>query len=102
VPKKVYVTNKSGHNFQDALRFGDEIIYLSEGRVSPFAVNSLYRDFAEALRDSTPEDYLVMTSLPILSIIAASILARKHGRLNILIYREGKYCERNIMVDELL
>lgn len=100
---KIYVTNKSGHDYSDAMRFGDEIVFLSEGRIkNPNAVNDLYRSLAAKLSSSAAEDYIVITSLPVLSALACAIMARKHGRLNLLVFRDGKYSERNISIDELL
>jgi chloramphenicol O-acetyltransferase len=98
---KVYIVNKSGHNYEDALRFGKELIFLTEGRIKQISVNNIYREVSEKMKDSSPDDYLIITSLPIISAIAASVLARKHGRLNLLIFKNGKYLERNISLDEL-
>jgi hypothetical protein len=99
---RVYITNRSGHDYSDAYRFGTEIVFLSEGRISALAVNKIYRDLAEKLKDSTSKDFIVITSLPLLSAIACSILAYKHGRLNILVFKDGRYIERNIKIAELL
>lgn len=99
---RVYITNRSGHDYSDAYRFGDELIFLSEGRISALAVNKTYRELAEKLQNSKPDDYIVITSLPMLSAIACSILAAKHGKLNILVFKDGRYIERNIKIKELL
>ena len=104
---KVYIVNKGGHNHEDAQRFG-ELVALSEGNINRFAANSIYRRFVTLLRNSSPEDYILITGLSIMSSIACSIFARLHGRLNLLLYkttrgeREGYYVERTIMIDELL
>ena len=104
---KVYIVNKGGHNHEDAQRFG-ELVALSEGNINRFAANSIYRRFVTLLRNSSPEDYILITGLSIMSSIACSIFGRLHGRLNLLLYkttrgeREGYYVERTIMIDELL
>lgn len=99
--RKVYIINKSGHNYSDAERYGT-LCYLSSGHVKSVDANSIYRDLALKLADSSEYDYLVITSLPIMSSIACSILARKHGRLNLLIWKGNRYLERNLMIDQLL
>lgn len=97
----VYIINKSGHDYHDAERFGS-LCYLTSGRISNLDANSIYRDLCRKLKDSTADDYILLTSLPVVSSIACSILARKHGCLNLLIWQKGHYLERNIMIDQLL
>lgn len=99
---KVYIVNKSGHDFSDAERFG-ELVYLSEGSVNPFLVSRIYREFSEILKDSQPQDCLVISGLQVMNAIASAILARVHGRVNWLQWhpRDGKYRKRTVMIDEL-
>lgn len=95
---KVYVINRSGHDYSDAHRFG-RLVFLTEGKIKQLEVNNLYRDLCDKLQDSTPNDYLLLTSMPILSSLAASILAAKHHKLNLLLYKAGRYIERNIVIE---
>lgn len=102
---KIYVVNRGGHNHEDAKRFG-EIIFLSEGLMNRYAVTQIYRQFATILRDSEPEDYILVTGLTIMNSIACSIFSRLHGRLNLLLYKSssdgGRYVERVLRIDDLL
>jgi len=104
---KVYIVNKGGHNHIDAERFGD-LVFLSEGSINRYAANSIYRRFATILEDSSPEDYILITGLSVMSSIACSIFSHLHGRINLLLYKttrgekEGYYIERTIILDELL
>lgn len=98
---KVFVVNKSGHDFSDAQRFGT-LHYLSNGAVDKYAVNKIYRSFANLLRDSQPEDYILITGLTMMSCIACSCFSYLHGRLNMLIYKDGRYIERKLFLKELL
>ncbi|KKM80220.1 hypothetical protein LCGC14_1342030 [marine sediment metagenome] len=50
MPKKVYVTNRGGHSYEAAEKFG-EIIYITEGTLNRFATNSLYRAFIDGMKD---------------------------------------------------
>ena len=92
--KKVYIVNKSSHDFSPAESFG-EVIFLSEGLMSRYATNNMFRTFSEVMRDSGPEDYIVHTGLDVMSSIACAIFAHKHGKLNLLLFKNGKYIERN-------
>ena len=100
---KVYIVNKGGHDYSPAEEFG-ELVPLSEGKVNSFQVSRLYREFSYILKESSPNDYLLISGLPTLNVIAASILARKHGRIRILQYEPelGTYRKREIVIDNLI
>jgi hypothetical protein len=55
----------------------------------------MVRLFEEAMVLSGPEDYIVPCSLNVMNAIACAIFAHKHGRLNLLLYKDGVYIERN-------
>jgi len=104
----VYVVNRGCHDHSDAERFG-KLVYLSEGAVNRYAVANMYRQFIEQMEDSKSDDYILLTGLSVMSSIACSIFARKHGRLNLLLYKSsrtpgerGHYVDRAILIDELL
>jgi hypothetical protein len=90
----VFIVNKSSHDFSAAKHHG-ELIFLSEGPMNRYATNSMVREFGEAMKDSTAEDYIVPCSLNVMNSIACAIFAHKHGRLNLLLFKEGSYIERN-------
>ena len=92
---KVYIVNKSTHNFSRAEEFG-KLVFMSEGRLNRYATNDMSRKFSDAMRNSTKEDYLLPCSLNTANIMAGAIFARKHGRLNLLLFKPstGEYIER--------
>ena len=92
---KVYVVNKSSHNFSKASAFG-EVVYLSEGRMSRYEPNKMARRFMEKMKDSQPDDYLLMCGLSTMNSIACALFAMKHETLNLLLYKNGRYLERNL------
>lgn len=98
---KVYVVNKGGHDYSDAERFG-ELVYLSEGTQNRFAAGAIYRAFVEVLQDSNRGDYILVTSMNVLNSIASAIFARKHGKLNLLLFQAGRYEPRELDIDSLL
>lgn len=104
--RKVYVTNKGGHDYSAARRFG-ELVFCTEGSIPRFNTSHMYREIEEVMRDSDPEDYILLTSLTTLNVIAAGYFAHKHGRLNLLLFQpqngkssEGQYVERVIVYNQ--
>lgn len=95
MPKpKVYVVNKSGHDLSDAERFGD-LVYLTTGRQKLFNAHTQARRFAEIMADSSPDDYLLLTSLNVLCSLATAILIQKHGKLNLLLWISDEHYNRH-------
>jgi len=99
--RKVYVTNRGGHSYDAAEKYG-EIIYVTEGTLNRFAVSSLYRAFVDVMSDSSKDDYILITSMSVVNAIGAAVFARKHGCLNLLLYRGDEYIVRNIDIDSLI
>jgi len=91
---KVYVVNKSSHDFSSAEKYG-KLVFCTEGRMNRFATNDMVRKFSDAMRNSCKEDYVLLCALSVMNAIACSVFARKHGTLNLLLYKEGEYIERN-------
>ena len=98
---KVFVPNRGGHDYSAAARYG-ELVYVSEGLVNRWNLNEMYRMWAAALVDSSPEDFILETSLNSLCSIGASCFAYRHGRLNLLLFKDGDYIERKIVISELI
>lgn len=95
---KVYIVNKAGHDFSSARKFG-ELTYLSEGPINRYSLTAMYREFSDKLKDSSPDDFIVPTGYSIMTMVAAVIFAHKHGRINVLLYKEGNYMARNLVLD---
>lgn len=95
---KVFIVNNSTHDFEAAKKFGD-IIFLSEGPMNRYATNNMFRQFDTMLKDSSPEDLIVPCALNIMNTIACVLFAVKHKRLNLLLFKNGEYIERNHVFD---
>lgn len=93
---KVYVANKSAHDFSDAEKYG-RLIFVTEGKLNRFNVNDMHRRASDAMSKSKASDYIVPCSLNVLNSIICSTFAVMHGRLNLLLFKEGSYVERNIV-----
>jgi hypothetical protein len=98
--RKVYIVNRSAHDFSRAKDFG-ELVYLSSGEINRWNTNHMARIFEEVLASSSKEDYLVLCSLNIMNSIASAIFSHLHGRLNILLYKDGRYIERNLVFGQI-
>jgi hypothetical protein len=100
--KKVWITNKSGHDFSPAEKFG-QLLFLTSGVLpSKFSVNMLYRTFVEALENSSPNDYILIAGPSTALAVLVAIFAQKHGRVNFLIHdtKDNKYEERCLVLRE--
>jgi len=97
----VYIVNQGGHNYTDAQRFG-RLVYLSEGAINKFSVSKMYRIFADRLKQSQPEDYILISGLTVMSAIACACFGHLHKRLNLLLLKNERYVERKLMLDSLL
>ena len=91
---RVYIVNKSSHDFSSAERFG-KLIFLSEGPMNRYSTNNMHRLFKEVMRGSSSNDYIVPCALNVMNSIACAIFAYKHGKLNLLLFKNGDYLERN-------
>jgi len=94
--RKVFITNRSAHDFGPAEKYG-KLIFLSEGPINRYATNSMHRMFESMMKDSSKTDHIVLCSLNVMNSIACSVFVHKHGRLNLLLFKDGKYIERNLV-----
>jgi len=101
IEQKVFIANAGAHDYTDASRYGT-VIFVTKGTLAKFGVGLMARKWADALRDSGPNDLIVASSLTTLCAIGAGMFARKHGCLNLLLFRNGKYMERRLMLDQLM
>lgn len=98
---KVFIPNKGAHDYSQAATFG-ELAFLSEGDIGPFSIGEMYRVLAEGLKDSCPEDLLVITGLGRISALAASMFSYKHGRVNMLLWTGTGYVRSDVVMSNLI
>jgi hypothetical protein len=98
--RRVFIPNRSRHDFSKAERFGTPV-FLTSGLINRLETSQMCRVLEGALESSSPDDLLLPSSLTVLSMLAGVILAMKHGRLNMLIYCDGDYVERNVNFTDL-
>jgi hypothetical protein len=97
----VYVPNKGAHDYEDAKKYG-ELVFLTTGVVERYRTNTIYRTLMLGMNDAQEDDYLLVSSLSILNSIISGILARKFGKINFLLFRDGKYLLRTVNIDSLI
>ena len=94
--KIVWVVNYKHQDIDSAAKFG-ELRKLTEGNINVFALDLLLKRFADSLKDSCNEDYLLPCGSIIINMIASVVMLEKHGVLNLLIFdlRTKEYVRRS-------
>lgn len=98
----VWVINRSAHDYSGAARWGS-VRHMTEGPVNRYNTGKIFRLLNEPLRESRPNDYILLTGLTVMACIACSIFALRHKRLNLLIFRPAThtYVERRMNLEDL-
>lgn len=96
--RKVFVLSDGGHNYEAAEQYG-QIVICSEGALHKDDISQMYRILSDALYDAKADDYILVSSLTSLCMVGAAIMANNFGKLNLLIYRDGRYVERNLVLE---
>lgn len=91
----IFVPNKGSHDYGDAARYGT-VQYITKGEQNRFAIGTMVRNWAKAIRMSSPDDYILLSSLTNLCCVGCALFAMKHKRLNLLLFRNDKYIERKL------
>ena len=99
--RKVFVLNNGGHNYSDAERFGD-VVFCTEGSLAKWDISQMYRELEIALLDANADDFILIGSLASLCSVAAAIMASRFGEVHFLIFKDGKYVQRDLMLENQL
>ena len=97
--RTVYILSDGGHNYDDAQRFGT-IKFCNITVRNKDDISQMYRELKECLLYSDYEDLLLISSLTSLCCVATHILTELHGRVNFLLFHDGKYVERNLVYND--
>ena len=96
---KVLVLNKGPHDYSDAEFFGD-LVFCTEGSLKRDDIAQMYRELSPFIEQSAADDCILLTSLTSLCSVACAMFAARHGRLNLLIYDNGTYINKSIILDK--
>ncbi|MFA5699119.1 MAG: hypothetical protein WC954_05245 [Sphaerochaeta sp.] len=101
---KVFVINDAGHDFSMAEQYG-ELVVMTKGSFSPFETSNIFRAYEKFIAESSPDDYILLSGYTVMSCIACSMFASRHGKLNLLIYKhkamEPHYVSRRISFERV-
>lgn len=100
---KVYIVNEGSHDYSDAGQYG-ELVTLSEaGKISRHSPSTIFIEFIKVLKDSSSDDYLLLSGLALVNAIAAGIMSRLHGKVNFLLFHQNKgtYIKRDVSFTSL-
>ena len=101
IDRKVFIANQGAHDYTDALRYGT-LVYVTKGTLGKHALGTMARSWADVIRDSHSEDMIVSSSLTTLCSIGTALFAMKHKRLNLLMFRNGQYILRTLLLEQLI
>ena len=96
---RVYVSNFAGHDYADAQRFG-ELRPITMGFISFQSLDRVKFQIAEGIRDSRPEDFLVLSGTNIVNVLAALLWMSMHGKVRILNYDKSTHKYREIVLSD--
>lgn len=98
---KVFVINKSCHDFTPAEKYG-KLVFISTGVIGKFNTGTMFRAAKRAVAQATAEDYILITGQGIMSSIVCGLFAHKFKRLNLLLYcgTEERYLLRRIVFND--
>ena len=96
--RKVYVVSNGGHDYSDAQRFG-EVVFCTESVIRKDDTAQMYREIHAALKEAAAEDFILVSSLTSLCMIAAAILSDRFGELHLLLFKDGQYISRDIILE---
>ncbi len=98
---KVFILSDGGHDYSDAERFG-ELVYCTESVIRKDDIAQMYRELTQAFKEhgASPGDFILISSLASMCSVAAGILAYQFGELHFLLYKDGQYVQRDLILED--
>lgn len=98
---KVFIVSDGGHDYSDAERFG-ELVYCTEGVIRKDDIAQMYRELSHTftINNMQPGDYLLISSLASLCSVAAAIIGAQFGEIHFLLYKDGQYVSRDLILED--
>ncbi len=98
--RKVFIVNDGGQDFSSAREFG-ELVTCTTGLIRKDRIDLMLSDLRLALKDSDPDDLILVSGLTSLCMVAAALMTEWHGKVNMLIWHDRKYVARTIDLELL-
>lgn len=92
---RVFVTNFAGHDYSEAEKYG-EIVWITRGYISFHSLDRVKYRICEEVDKSTSEDWLLLSGIPIVCVLAALYWQWKHNKVKLLVHdkkKNGEYRE---------
>lgn len=96
--RKVFIVSDGGHDYSDAKRFG-ELVFCTDEVIRKDDVAQMYRVMKAALANAKADDYILVSSLTSLCMVAAAMMGFWTGEIHMLIFKDGQYVSRDIIID---
>lgn len=96
--RKVFIVSNGGHDYSAAKEYG-ELVFCCDGLIHRTDTAQMYREISDAMRDCTADDYILVSSLTTMNMIAAAIMGDKWGELHFLIHERGEYIVRDVILE---
>jgi hypothetical protein len=94
---KVFVLNDGGHDYSSAEKFG-KIVFCTEGFIDRYDVAQMYRELSVCLLGANPDDYILVSSLSSMCMVATAIMVEQFGELHMLIHNGKEYVARDLVL----
>ena len=95
---KVFILNRGAHDYSPAEHFG-ELVVCTEGALPRDDPQLMFRKLEPFIKSSTAADMILLTSLSSLCSVACAMFAHRHGQLNLLLFHDGSYLKRTIVLN---
>lgn len=100
VAPRVFVTNFAGHDYSNAERFG-EIVWITRGYISFHSLDRVKYQICEQVFKSTPEDWLLLSGIPVICVVSALFWYHLHRKVKLLIHdKKGGDVYREFVITE--
>jgi hypothetical protein len=96
--KKVFVVSNGGHDYSQAEEFGT-VVFCTDHYIRKDDISQMYREIKDSLADAMPDDYILVTSLTSMCMVATAIMTEKFGEVHLLIHSGGQYTPRDIILE---
>lgn len=92
---RVFVTNFAGHDYSKAEKYG-EIVWITRGYISFHSLDRVKYRICEEVDKSNEEDWLLLSGIPVVCVLAALYWQWKHKKVKLLVHDkkgDGEYRE---------
>lgn len=97
---RVFVTNFAGHDYTAAEQYG-EIVPITKGYISFHSLDRVKYRVCEALEETTEEDWLLLSGIPVICVLAATYWYFKHKKIKMLVHdKKGGGSYRELIISE--